>query len=675
MAPHNIQSNAAQEIDIGALKDLVARFKAHHALKLAATKQALTPRRRRALEVLPFLYHRNHPALPGYISPALPAGIANYRPSLQTRRELRLLAGGFRDRRERGASSPIGAVYLMGSSGSIAQTRSSDVDVWVCCPAHLHALLWPKVHVINQWANTEGLALQTFLVDPESFRTGRPIPGCAMPTLLLDEFYRSATFVAGRHPLWWLIPPGREAAHDEIGKRLRDGRYVDPEGVIDFGPVNAPTIIELAHGAAEELSRALSTPYKSLLKLKLVEAYAHQRHAPVVSHRYKREIYAGQQDPEQLDAYILVYQHLEEHLVATGQDEQLALVRRLLAQKILQTETSSDQRIGRLCQQWGIDTREILAKSTYSSLVRESSQVEAALQAGLRTATALDAQQRAHSPSHDSTGRMRLAMRVSQLQRMVRPTTSVSADTISRLNPAVAPSHYAAPIAVEQQEHGWIATERGETIYRCERLVELAVWAHTNNLSNLNLGADHALAKNLEQIRVALESNPLVQVFANAELDSQPRGRNTLLSRHDDPLDYSGLHHLHLKTLDTVTLTAKDRYQANAAVDRREVLLELTRLMCNAPQDLAWEAIGNQRRYRIQTRLKNLHTQLYSALRHEGDRFIFPFGGDLVCAEKRQETIATTLYASAEALQMALRGYAQHAVTFDNSAPRLTTLQ
>lgn len=674
MVQRNLHPELGDEIDIANLKRIVARFKAHHRQRLAATRRALTPQRRRALAVLPCLYHHNHPALPGYISPTVPAGICDYQPTTPTLRDLKVLAPAFRDQRERAGSRALQAIYLMGSSGSIAQTRASDVDVWVCCPRHLHASLWPKVHLINQWADGLGLTLQTFLVDPESFRANRPIPGCSMPTLVLDEFYRSATLIAGRYPLWWLVPPEAPADHDGIGKRLRHSRHLDPKAMVDFGPVGTPPLEELARGAAEELGRALSTPYKSLLKLKLVEAYAHAREAPLVSQRYKQAIYRGEDDSLQLDAYMLVYQHLETHLVTTSQTDQLELVRRLLARKILQAETSPDQHIAKLCQQWDIDTREILDKPNYRSLFRESQQVNAALKAGLNTALQLDVTD--HSCGDYEPKRHRL--RVNQLQRLVEPLTRTPTGSIPRLNPSVAPRQYRAPIAVSKQGNQWLAGEDGQVIYRSRRLVELLAWAHINNLTNLRLTNHHELQKNLQQIRAALRNNAnavSAVIFANAEICTTEPETATLLSHHDDPLDYSGLHHLQIVTLDIVSQSTASGYRARATRNRNEMLMELTRLMNTPPRALAWEAIGNQRRYRIQMRLRSLHRQLHNALRKDGDRFVFPFGGDLVCAEKRQELIATTTYANAAALHRALRGQPNCSTTFDNLLPRLAVLQ
>jgi adenylate cyclase class 1 len=187
--------------------------------------------------------------------------------------------------------------------GSSAQNRASDVDLWVCCESHLHPALWPKVHAVNHWARIHGVEMQTYLVDPQKFQLGHPIPGCPTPTLLLDEFYRRATLIAGRYPLWWLVPPDAEYRYQSLHDHLIDHRFIERDAVIDFGPVSGFPDSELAKAAETELARALQTPHKSLLKLKLVDVYARTPNEPPISTQYKPAVYAGEQDPDALDAY------------------------------------------------------------------------------------------------------------------------------------------------------------------------------------------------------------------------------------------------------------------------------------------------------------------------------------------------------------------------------------
>ena len=54
--------------------------------RLRRVQASLTPRQRDFLEMLPLLFHINHPLLPGYVSKDTPAGINDYGPTEPTLR-------------------------------------------------------------------------------------------------------------------------------------------------------------------------------------------------------------------------------------------------------------------------------------------------------------------------------------------------------------------------------------------------------------------------------------------------------------------------------------------------------------------------------------------------------------------------------------------------------------
>jgi hypothetical protein len=603
----------------------------------------------------------------------VPAGISSYRPSAQTRQAARQVAVGFRQPPYREQPVNLQSIFIMGSSGSIAQNRASDVDLWVCCEAHLHPALWPKVHGINQWARSHGVEMQTFLVDPRQFLLGQSIPGCTTPTLLLDEFYRSATLVAGRYPLWWLVPPDAEDRYFELRERLLEQRFIDPAAIIDFGPVPAFPRHELALAAVTELTRALSTPHKSLLKLKLVDAYAHSPDEPPISTRYKQAVYTGNDDPDSLDAYVLLLQHLEKHLGSTGQHDQLQLVRSLFVRKVAYRAALNNPRLLALCEAWGysqadIDHARNPERWRFRELLDENRQINGALRVGLELARTLQGRD---NTSIRSRGSQPPAMRINQLVRAITLLTGEPHGTIPRINPALIPANYAASFTVERRADKWLVREAGDIVYSSQRLVEIAAWAKINGLPEPALATKHPLQGNLRQIWQALVTSAArVHVFANAETDIE----SGLVTRHDDPLDYSGLHQLQLRTVDVLRTNAANEWTLESVTDNHGVLQCMTELMTAAPTGLAWHAIGSRRRFRIQTRLKNLHTQLHGALRESGDRFVFPFGRNIVCVTLNDGALATTSHASETDLRAELKLAHGGRTTYDRSSVRLAFL-
>ncbi|WP_171892183.1 class I adenylate cyclase, partial [Pseudomonas aeruginosa] len=113
--------------------------------------------------------------------------------------------------------------------------------------------------------------------------------------LLLDEFYRSAIWLGGRTPLWWLVPPAHERRYDEYCRTLLGKRFIRAEEVLDLGHLAHIPAREFIGAGLWQLSKAIDSPYKSLLKLLLTEAYASEHpRVRCVALRFKEQVFAGQ---------------------------------------------------------------------------------------------------------------------------------------------------------------------------------------------------------------------------------------------------------------------------------------------------------------------------------------------------------------------------------------------
>ncbi|MHC3968189.1 adenylate cyclase, partial [Pseudomonas aeruginosa] len=244
-------------IDRKVLGQLRQRFLAVNAGRLQRARQALSSRQERVLRLLPLLFHINHPLLPGYLSASTPAGLSGFEADDEVLAEAQRLARSFvyKPRRQEPAQQPIHGLFLMGSLGSLAQEEQSDLDLWVCHAPELEPgarqELRRKCALIEDWARSQGSEVHCFLIDVARFgqdeREDRKEPGGDGNTqhfLLLDEFYRSAIWLGGRTPLWWLVPPAHERRYDEYCRTLLGKRFIRAEEVLDLG--------HLAHIPARE---------------------------------------------------------------------------------------------------------------------------------------------------------------------------------------------------------------------------------------------------------------------------------------------------------------------------------------------------------------------------------------------------------------------------------------
>ncbi len=359
-------------VDRKALKLIKQRFLQVNEARLARTKSALDVRQQIFLELLPLLFHVNHPMLPGYVSHKTPAGLSEYTPDKIDLERAQRLARSFVYHRDPHQRRRIHSLFLMGSCGTIAQSDSSDLDIWVCHPDDLSIeeiqLLRDKCDDIVKWALTLDLEVHFFLMEPEKFRLGEREGlssedcGSTQHYLLLDEFYRTGLLIAGRVPIWWLIPPEQEAQYNYVAETLRHKRFVKPGETLDFGSVAHIPAGEFIGAGVWQLYKAIDSPYKSVIKLLLTEVYASEYpHVEPLSSTFKRALHNKQLDIDELDPYVMMYRKLERYLLGRGETKRLELVRRCFYFKVGKAiskgptqRTKSWQRelLERMVQQW-----------------------------------------------------------------------------------------------------------------------------------------------------------------------------------------------------------------------------------------------------------------------------------------------------------------------------------
>ena len=324
------------EIDFKALKQ---RFITLNQARLQRTREALRGRQQELLDLLPLLFHVNHPLLPGYATHLTPCGVWGYEPERTVLNLAKALARSFSYKKPTKRQSPILALYFMGSSGTIAHSEESDFDIWLCHDPKLDTAqviqLQQKARGIEQWGATLGLELHFFLINPDTFRQGdqsrlsSESSGSAQHGLLLDEFYRTAVLLQGQPPLWWLVPPQYEAAYDLYVSELQRKRFLYARDTIDFGGLAHIPAEEFFGAALWQLSKGIDAPYKAILKLLLIESYACDYPAvELLSTRFKQAVYDGVVDPEQLDPYLQMLQQVSDYLQRNNEQQRLQLARR-----------------------------------------------------------------------------------------------------------------------------------------------------------------------------------------------------------------------------------------------------------------------------------------------------------------------------------------------------------
>jgi len=361
-----------EEISIQDLQTLKQRFKRLNEFRKQRVQEFLQPRQRIFLELLPLLFHCNFTTLPGYISSSTPAGIPEYNPDAETLHTAKQLAVNFNYTRIPSHIYPIEGLFLMGSVGSVAFSKTSDMDIWLCHQSDLSPgdinELQQKASALEVWAESLELEVHFFLIDSKQFRLGQNTPistessGQTQHYLLLEEFYRTAIYIAGKSPAWWLVPPHEENNYTRYINHLITKRFIPEHELIDFGGFEAVPASEFIGATLWHLYKALHSPHKSLLKLLLMECYASEYpQTEWLCLDIKKSVYQGDFMKVDLDPYLLIYQKVERYLQKAQTQQRLALARQSFYLKVMgssnttldaQTRASRDLYIQQIAKRW-----------------------------------------------------------------------------------------------------------------------------------------------------------------------------------------------------------------------------------------------------------------------------------------------------------------------------------
>ncbi|OAI94925.1 class I adenylate cyclase [Pseudomonas putida] len=378
--PHEIRPDLDQGIDRKVLGQLRKRFMDLNQGRLTRAMEGLSSRQQQVLTLLPLFFHVNHPLLPGYVSGNTPAGVSAYEPGPQVLAEAQRLTRSFSYKARRGErQQPIHGLFLMGSLGTLAQAEQSDMDIWVCHAADADeaalAELRRKCQLLEAWAASQGAEAHLFLIEPGQFVRGERDSrlssdncGTTQHYLLLDEFYRTAIWLAGRTPLWWLVPVYEESNYAQYTETLLSKRFVRSEEVLDLGNLAQIPPGEFVGAGLWQLYKGIESPYKSVLKLLLTEVYASE-HPDVrcLSLHFKQAVFANILDIDELDPYMMVYRRIEQYLQRRNETQRLELVRRSLYLKVnrkisqmaRQKPNWQSELLQRLTHEWGWDERQL----------------------------------------------------------------------------------------------------------------------------------------------------------------------------------------------------------------------------------------------------------------------------------------------------------------------------
>ena len=603
------------------------RFLAINEARIARVQASLSQRKQAFLDALPFLFHANDSALPGYVSDKSPSGIAHYAPSGQTLFEARRIAKSTKIGRKAPKKFDLLGLYFMGSSGTIAYNGESDFDIWLFIDPEIEedrlTELQQKADLIEAWAAKSDIEVHFFIINPELFRSGETLPissessGSSQHGLLLDEFYRSSIKIAGLPLTWWLVPLEYETQYDDYLYSQRNVVSTDHpplDQCINLGPLTEIAAEEFFGAAVWQLNKSIKSPYKSVLKLLLMEVYsADESGISLISHQFKKRVYDGIKNISLLDPWILMFEQVEEYLKDKNDGLRLNILRRSFYLKINEKLSQRNLRnwkqklIRNLVENWNWDEEQIMELDSRDSwkletVTRERVDLVNTLTKCFRILSRF-AHQQAGNPQITQTDLQllnrrlfaafeRKAGKIEIINRGISPDISEGTVSLHLLKPTPE-SSWGLSETMKQTPPSWllyrgIVTQQdlGDSTHlkRTSSLIEMLAWCFFNQILNkdskisLYLPADKNISE--QEIKTILESFsrqfPLQQqindqdlsesvritsgaVFVNTGLESKadPTLSDTLLSsQRSNALSYGGQHENLTKTFDLVFTTS-----------------------------------------------------------------------------------------------------------------------
>lgn len=606
-------SDIENGIDRKQLQLLKQRFLKINQIRFERSCQALTERQQDFLRLIPLLFDVNHPLLPGYISNQIPAGVLHYQPQKEELQLAKAFARAFHYQKELSVKqSYIEAIFVMGSPGSIAQNDVSDLDLWICYKPGMNdeqrQKLQAKADRMADWAfKTIHLKVHAFLMQSDAFKDEKELAfnseasGSAQYYLLLDEFYRTALWLAGKVPLWWFVPAERENDYDYYVKTLLDKRFIKANEVIDFGGIAKIPAEEFLGAGIWQLYKAIESPYKSVLKLLLLEVYATQKTSDMarpLAVDFKLAIYQGNTNADQLDPYLLIYQRIEDYLLLDDSRVRLELARRCFYFKVnrpLSKEKKSSwqtELLQSLVDNWGWDKHKLQQLDHRSNwkapqVMEEHNLLVTELSHSYQLLTDLHKRLQLNAVIRQDELRV--------LGRKLYAAFERRAGKVNLINPGISSSLQEAELFFVQhkQADAWSwsvyadekasrAAEIGSAIKHAPHLVELIFWCQLNGLINQGSRlhfygqhfqqsfSQHQLLSSIHQWLPDTQSDDHQAFDAPAEvqhillivnLGHEPQAELLkkglhLISNQHDALGYSGLRENLVQSLDMVSVNS-----------------------------------------------------------------------------------------------------------------------
>ena len=342
--PHPKNSTLDEEIICSNRQDYLM----FNRFKIDRTMNTLSKIDRLIFLVIPRMLHVHQEGLPGYFDGNPPCGIHNFELNMEAQIAAEKLFPEIIIRRNPKLNPIIHTALLMGSLGSIAQTKKSDLDYTLLVNKNdfteqTMQLFQKKLSLIETWTwDNYNLESHFFINDYEDVKNNffgesdSESTGSALAKLLKEEMYRTMIIVTGKIPFWLVTPVDcDDKQYNELYEKLSSGKtLLKKEEFIDMGNVDDISPGEFFGGSIWALIKAFGSPFKTLMKMGVLEEYMFgDTKSNLLCHQVKDKYFNGFAYLD-IDPYLGMFERVQKFFTETKSKEDVDTLRHAFYLKV-----------------------------------------------------------------------------------------------------------------------------------------------------------------------------------------------------------------------------------------------------------------------------------------------------------------------------------------------------
>ncbi|HED35769.1 MAG TPA: hypothetical protein ENJ08_16370 [Gammaproteobacteria bacterium] len=293
------------EVDITIVDARELYFK-RNKVQLESVVQYTTDEVYKYIKLIPLFLHLNNKLLPGYSSDLknldVSPGVYTYQADKSAINDAKLINSKFRYQHE--------GIIKNATVDSVLLQRALIDGSFICWVIARSSLkneqfesLKIKTEKISSWFSSKNIDIEFVCISEQDFTSDtKNIELSGNKAFFLDAFYSESILLAGKYPVWWLVPPSKESQYSNFVEHIRQARFVDSDEFIDLGSPFEITQENLLEFSVNQVQANKLSMEICLVQLLLVEQK--NRAWPErdgVSFRLKKILYQKKTDIRLLD--------------------------------------------------------------------------------------------------------------------------------------------------------------------------------------------------------------------------------------------------------------------------------------------------------------------------------------------------------------------------------------